>query len=66
MNKYKRILILVLMGVASIRLALDFILIMQGATYSWFGVLTALFNCFIVGVGLDVVRGWLCQYLGAK
>lgn len=55
--KNKNILLKILMGVASIRLALDFILIIQGATYTWFGVLTALFNCFILGVGLDVVRG---------
>ena len=58
MRNKKTLLIKILMGVASIRLALDFILlIFLGATYTWFGVLTALFNCFIVGVGLDVVRG---------
>lgn len=57
--KYRKTLLLkILMGVASIRLALDFILlIFLGATYTWFGVLTALFNCFILGIGLDVVRG---------
>lgn len=58
MKNKKTLLIKILMGVAGIRLALDFILlIFLGATYTWFGVLTALFNCFIVGVGLDVVRG---------
>ncbi len=58
MKNKKTLLIKILMGVASIRLALDFIsLIFLGATYTWFGVLTALFNCLIVGVGLDVVRG---------
>lgn len=56
--KNKKLFILkILMGVASIRLALDFIFIIQGATYTWFGVLTALFNCFIIGIGLDVARG---------
>lgn len=58
MKNRKTLFIKILMGVASIRLALDFILlIFLGATYTWFGVLTALFNCLIVGVGLDVVRG---------
>lgn len=57
--KYKKTLLLkILMGVASIRLISDLILItIIGATYTWFGVLTALFNCFILGIGLDVVRG---------
>ena len=57
--KYKKTLLLkILMGVASIRLISDLILItIMGATYTWFGVLTALFNCFILGIGLDVVRG---------
>jgi uncharacterized membrane protein len=57
--KYRKTLLLkILMGVASIRLISDLILItIMGATYTWFGVLTALFNCFILGVGLDVVRG---------
>lgn len=57
--KYRKTLLLkILMGVASIRLITDLILItIMGATYTWFGVLTALFNCFILGIGLDVVRG---------
>ncbi len=57
--KYRKTLLLkILMGVASIRLISDLILItIMGATYTWFGVLTALFNCFILGIGLDVVRG---------
>lgn len=57
--KYRNTLLLkILMGVASIRLISDLILItIMGATYTWFGVLTALFNCFILGIGLDVVRG---------
>ncbi len=58
MKDKKTFILKILMGVASIRLALDFILlIFLGATYTWFGVLTALFNCFIIGIGLDVVRG---------
>lgn len=57
MKNIKRLLIIILMGVASISLAIDFVLLMKGATYTWFGVLTALFNCAVIGVGLDVVRG---------
>lgn len=53
----KNVLLKILMGVAGIRLISDLILITIGASYTWFGVLTALFNCFILGVGLDVVRG---------
>lgn len=54
----RNILLKILMGVAGIRLISDLILItIMSATYTWFGVLTALFNCFILGVGLDVVRG---------
>lgn len=53
----RNILLKILMGVAGIRLISDLILIIIGATYTWFGVLTALFNCFILGIGLDVVRG---------
>lgn len=58
MTYRKTLLLKILMGVASIRLISDLILItIMGATYTWFGVLTALFNCFILGIGLDVVRG---------
>lgn len=54
----RNILLKILMGVAGIRLISDLILIIIiGATYTRFGVLTALFNCFILGIGLDVVRG---------
>lgn len=58
MTYRKTLLLKILMGVASIRLISDLVLItIMGATYTWFGVLTALFNCFILGIGLDVVRG---------
>ena len=57
MTYRKTLLLKILMGVASIRLISDLVLITTGATYTWFGVLTALFNCFILGIGLDVVRG---------
>lgn len=54
---YKNLLILILMIGASIGIAKDFIQIMLGATYTWFGVLTSLVNVVIVGKGLDYLRG---------
>lgn len=50
-------LILILMGVASIGIAKDFIQLMLGATYTWFGLATGLINVMIVGLGLDAIRG---------
>lgn len=54
---YKNILILTLMGVASVGIARDFILLMSGATYTWFGLATGFINVMIVGLGLDKLRG---------
>lgn len=57
MRLNKKLLILILMGVASIGIAKDFITLMMGATYTWFGLLTGLINLVIIGKGLDYLRG---------
>lgn len=54
---YKNILILILMTGASVVIIKDFIQLMQGATYTWFGVVTSLINIAVVGKGLDYFRG---------
>ena len=54
---YKNLLILILMIGASVGIAKDFIQLMLGATYTWFGALTSLINIAIVGKGLDHLRG---------
>lgn len=50
--------LLIIMGVASIGIAKDFITLMSGATYTWLGVATSLVNIIIVGKVLDYLRGW--------
>lgn len=57
MRLNKKLIILILMGVASVGIAKDFIQLMMGATYTWFGLLTGLINVVIVGKGLDYLRG---------
>lgn len=54
---YKNILILILMIGASIGIAKDFIQLMLGATYTWFGLATGLINLVILGKGMDYLRG---------
>lgn len=54
---YKNLIILILMIGASIGIAKDFIQLMLGATYTWFGLATGILNVMIVGLGLDVIRG---------
>ena len=54
---YKNLLILILMIGASVGIAKDFIQLMLGATYTWFGALTGFINVMIVGIGLDKIRG---------
>lgn len=54
---YKNLIILILMIGASIGIAKDFIQLMLGATYTWFGLATGIVNVMIVGLGLDVIRG---------
>lgn len=54
---YKNLLILILMGVASIGVAKDFITMMMGATFTWFGLLTGMINVVVIGKGLDYLRG---------
>lgn len=54
---YKNLIILILMIGASIGIAKDFIQLMLGATYTWFGLATGILNIMIVGLGLDVIRG---------
>lgn len=54
---YKNLIILILMIGASIGIAKDFIQLMLGATYTWFGLATGLINVMIVGLGLDAIRG---------
>lgn len=53
----KKLIILILMGVASVMIIKDFIMLMNGATYTWFGLLTSILNLAIVGKGLDYIRG---------
>ena len=57
MKKYKNLILLIAMGVAGVGIISDFIQLMLGATYTWFGVLTSLVNVVIVGKGLDYLRG---------
>jgi hypothetical protein len=54
---YKNLIILILMIGASIGIAKDFIQLMLGATYTWFGLATGILNVMIVGLGLDAIRG---------
>lgn len=54
---YKNILIIMLMMGATVVIVKDFIQLMQGATYTWFGVFTSLINIAVVGKGLDYFRG---------
>jgi hypothetical protein len=54
---YKNLIILILMIGATIGIAKDFIQLMLGATYTWFGLATGLINVMIVGLGLDAIRG---------
>ena len=53
----KKILLGILMMGALIGLVSDFIYLMNGATYTLLGVITALINIVIVGKGLDHIRG---------
>lgn len=54
---YKNIILLIAMGVAGVGIISDFIQIMLGATYTWFGLATGFINVMIVGLGLDKIRG---------
>ena len=54
---YKNLIILILMIGASTGIAKDFIQLMLGATYTWFGLATGIVNVMIVGLGLDAIRG---------
>lgn len=54
---YKNILILILMIGASVGVVKDFIQLMLGATYTWFGLATGLINLIILGKGMDYLRG---------
>ena len=57
MSKLKKTLIFLLMGVASINLIVDLIYLMNGYTYTWLGLGTALIYVVIIGVALDILRG---------
>lgn len=54
---YKNLILLIAMGVAGVGIISDFIQIMLGATYTWFGLATGFINVMIVGLGLDKIRG---------
>lgn len=54
---YKNLILLIAMGVAGVGIISDFILLMLGATYTWFGLFTCLINCVVIGKGLDYLRG---------
>lgn len=53
---YKNLLIIILMMGASLVIIKDFIQLMQGATYTWFGAFTSLINIAVVGKGMDYFR----------
>lgn len=53
---YKNLLIIMLMMGAGVVIVKDFIQLMQGATYTWFGAFTSLINIAVVGKGLDYFR----------
>ena len=53
----KKLIVKILMIIALIGIAKDFIQIMLGATYTWFGLATGFINVMIVGLGLDKLRG---------
>lgn len=54
---YKNLIILLVMGVASISIIKDFTQIINNATYTWFGLVTGLINVAIIGKSLDHLRG---------
>lgn len=54
---YRNILIIILMGVASIGIIKDFITLMNGYTYTWVGLFMGVINIVIVGKCLDQLRG---------
>lgn len=54
---YKNLILLIAMGVAGVGIISDFIHLMLGATYTWFGVITCFINIAIIGKGLDHLRG---------
>ena len=53
----KKYLLIILMGVASIGIAKDFITLMNGYSYTWLGLVTGMINIAIVGKCLDQLRG---------
>lgn len=53
----KNLLLIILMIGALIGIVKDFTMLMSGATYTWYGLLTGLVNVMIVGKGLDIIRG---------
>ncbi len=57
MNTKKKVLLMIIMGVAGVGIISDFIQLMLGATYTWFGVITCFINIAIIGKGLDYLRG---------
>lgn len=54
---YKNLILLIVMGVAGVGIISDFIQLILGATYTWFGVITCFINIAIIGKGLDYLRG---------
>ena len=58
---WKNLIIIILMGIASIGIIKDFIYLMSGATYTWFGCLTGLINISILGLGLDEIKNMACS-----
>lgn len=58
---WKNLIIIILMGIASFGIINDFIKLMAGATYTWFGVITALINISILGLGLDEIKKVACE-----
>ena len=54
---FKNIIILILMFGALLGVISDAIYLMNGASYTWFGLITAFINIAILGVGVDHFRG---------
>ena len=54
---FRNLLIIILMIGALIGISKDFINLMSGATYTWFGLVSGSINLIIIGKGLDIIRG---------
>lgn len=54
---FKNVIILILMFGSLLGIVSDGINLMRGASYTWFGLITAIFNIIILGLCCDYLRG---------